>query len=70
MTNLSVLFRRQEEWQKSLRHLPWAEKLRMAARLRESVAKLRRVGSPEADDAKKARLESSRDPHSGQTPEG
>ena len=60
MTNLSVLFRRQEEWQKSLRYLPWAEKLRMAAKLRDSVAKLRRVGSPEADDTKKTRTPGAR----------
>lgn len=41
MSDPQELFERQANWQKSLRELPWAEKLRMAARLRDSVVKLR-----------------------------
>ena len=35
MSDLSELLQRQAEWQRSLRHLPWPEKLRMAAKLVE-----------------------------------
>ncbi len=48
MTDLTDLFRRQAEWQDSLRHLPWPEKLRMAASVRDSVMKLSKMGSPTA----------------------
>jgi hypothetical protein len=43
MADPEDLLRRQAEWQKSLARLPWPEKLRMAARLREAVMALRRT---------------------------
>jgi len=42
MTEIIALLKRQAEWQRSLRGLPWPEKLRMAAALRASVL---RIGS-------------------------
>jgi len=45
MPDYTELFRRQAEWQRSLRDLPRPEKLRMAARIRESVIKLREAKS-------------------------
>jgi hypothetical protein len=45
------LLRRQEAWQRSLRKLPWAEKLRMAARVREAVLKMRRPKTTEPTEA-------------------
>ena len=43
MTDIPELFRRQAEWQKSLRQLSWPEKLQMAARVRDSVVKFSRL---------------------------
>ena len=54
----------------SLRRFPWPEKLRMAGSLRNSVMKLRWLGSPEAKDAGAPRIDRSRDPNSGETPPG
>jgi hypothetical protein len=34
-------FKRQADWQKSLRTLPWPEKIRMVEKVRESVKQLR-----------------------------
>lgn len=42
MIDLKALLDRQAKWQKSRRDLPWPEKVRMAAILRDSVAQLRR----------------------------
>lgn len=63
MIDFSDLFRRQAEWQRSLRHLPWPEKLRMAARLRESVMKLRRLKTSTPDDANSVRGHLKQDPN-------
>lgn len=63
MIDFSGLFQRQAEWQRSLRHLPWPEKLRMAARLRESVMKLRRLKTSTPDDADAAREHLKQDPN-------
>ena len=53
MTDFSDLFRRQAEWQESLRHLPWPEMLRMAAGVRDSAVKLSQL-RPLAASATKA----------------
>jgi hypothetical protein len=42
MTDVGELLARQAKWQKTLRELPWPEKVRMAARLRDQIAALRR----------------------------
>ena len=42
MTDIKALFERQARWQKSLRDLPWPEKIRMAAKLRKSIPELRK----------------------------
>lgn len=44
MNEMDALFKRQEAWQRALKDLPWPEKLRMAARVRDAVARLRRTG--------------------------
>ena len=59
MNELKTLLDRQAKWQKSLRDLPWSEKVRMAAILRDSVAKLRH--SAPASKAVTSRGASSRD---------
>ena len=41
MSEVRDLLARQAAWQKSLRSLPWAEKIRMAENLRQSVEMLR-----------------------------
>ena len=41
MTDLERMLERQAQWQKSRRSLTWAEKIRMAERVRESVAQIR-----------------------------
>ena len=46
MTDLRELFERHAKWQKTFRELPWAEKVRLAARLRDSVRKLRQTAPP------------------------
>jgi hypothetical protein len=45
MNDASELFKRQAAWQKSLRHLPWPEKIRLIARLRDQVKEIRRSKS-------------------------
>ena len=42
MIDITTLLDRQAKWQKSLRDLPWPEKIRMAAMVRESVRQLNR----------------------------
>lgn len=42
MTDVTRLLARQTEWQRTLRHLAWSEKVRMAAKLRPAVIALRR----------------------------
>ena len=41
MSDQKERFERQAKWQKSLRELSWPEKVRMAAKLRDSVRALR-----------------------------
>ena len=49
------MLERQAEWQRTLRNLPWPEKMRMAAKVRSAVIALRRSkrvtppGSKEGD---------------------
>jgi hypothetical protein len=43
MSDVATLLARQAKWQKALRDLPWPEKVRMAARLRDQIAALRRT---------------------------
>lgn len=50
MSDLSTLLKRQAEWQRTLRDISWPEKLRMAARVRDSVIKLRRAELFESAD--------------------
>jgi len=38
-------FERQADWQKSLRTLPWPEKIRMAEKVKESIKQLRAAPS-------------------------
>jgi hypothetical protein len=45
MDDAYELLKRQAEWQKSLRHLPWAEKIRLLARIRHQVIELQRQSS-------------------------
>jgi hypothetical protein len=42
MTDVVGLLRRQWQWQRSRASLPWPEKIRMAAEMREGVLTLRR----------------------------
>ena len=67
MFDFQDLFRRQAEWQKSLRHLPWPEKIRMAARLRESILKLRRLKASPPDHADDPRSPLNRNPATDKT---
>ncbi|MGO9271864.1 MAG: hypothetical protein ACLQOO_16635 [Terriglobia bacterium] len=48
MDDTLKLLQRQAAWQKSRVALTWAEKVRMAEAVRESVAQLRRARSPKA----------------------
>lgn len=41
MTRIQELLERQSRWQKSRQALSWAEKIRMAERVRESALQLR-----------------------------
>ena len=41
MTDVSKILDKQAKWQASLRDLPWPEKVRMAAKIRDSVLLLR-----------------------------
>ena len=41
MSEFLRTFKRQTEWQKARRTLPWPEKIRLAEKLRESVRQLR-----------------------------
>ena len=50
MADVASLLARQEQWQESLRHLPWPENVRMAARLRGQIAALRRSRPAVAKD--------------------
>ncbi|MGH9867436.1 MAG: hypothetical protein ACREAA_04625 [Candidatus Polarisedimenticolia bacterium] len=43
MTDIADLLRRQAAWQKSLRNLPWHEKVRMIAKLRSHIRELQRL---------------------------
>lgn len=46
MGELEDLLKRQAEWQRSLRHLSWAEKMRWVERMREGILLLRRSRPP------------------------
>jgi len=61
------LLQRQAEWQRSLRHLPWPEKIRMAARLREAVMGLCRLKRTTPDGASGIRARIKGDPNTGKT---
>ncbi len=41
MPDVEALLRRQSDWQRARRALPWPEKVRLAEQLRDSVAALR-----------------------------
>ena len=41
MSEFQRRFERQADWQKTLRTLPWTEKVRMAENVRESIKQLR-----------------------------
>jgi hypothetical protein len=62
MSEPSDLFRRQAEWQKSLRNLPWPEKIRMAARLRSAVIELRRMKPATSNHAEPLPSKAKQDP--------
>ena len=53
MTDLDRMLKRQALWQKSRQSLTWAEKVRMAERVRESVQQLRAQARPEAPGPRK-----------------
>lgn len=62
MTDLRELFARQAEWQRARRSLSWAEKMRMAEAVRDSIAALRRAAvRPDRNERESGRLET---PHS------
>jgi hypothetical protein len=42
MTDVRKMLERRAEWQRTLRDLPWSEKVRMAAKLRSAMIALRR----------------------------
>ncbi len=42
MNDASEILKRQHAWQKSLRNLPWPEKVRLIARVRQQLEELRR----------------------------
>jgi hypothetical protein len=46
MDDVKTMLERQADWQKSRAKLSWAEKVRMAEAVRESVATLRRSWRP------------------------
>ncbi len=53
MNDVEDMLKRQAEWQQSRKALPWPEKLRMAAAVRESILLLRGAGKrPEPSDSK------------------
>jgi hypothetical protein len=53
MTDLERMLERQAQWQKSRRSLTWAEKIRMAERVRESVGQIRARARPSAPEPPK-----------------
>jgi len=65
--DVEELLRKQADWQKSLRDLPWPEKIRMAARLRESVLKLCRLKPATSQGAAGIRAGMKEDPAAGGT---
>lgn len=54
MADVSELFARQAEWQRSLRGLSWAEKIKLAEGVLESVRRLRQSGPSPAPGAASA----------------
>lgn len=50
VTEIKDLLEVQRKWQQSLRELPWAEKIRIAEKLRDSVEKLRQSGRERGSD--------------------
>jgi hypothetical protein len=56
MNDIARLLERQAQWQKSLRDLPWPEKIRMVEAAREDIAALRaekKAGAPSDAPARK-----------------
>lgn len=53
MSGIEDVARRREDWQKARAGLPWGEKIRMAARLRDAALALRR-GKVKEGPARKA----------------
>lgn len=59
MTDIAELLKRQAEWQKSLKDLTWEEKVRMAERVRDCVAQLKRAKARRPDGSMEPQPESS-----------
>ncbi len=57
MNDVQELLRRQAAWQKTRQHLSWPEKLRLAQRIRESIATLRPARKAAARPESKPRRE-------------
>jgi hypothetical protein len=55
MTDSRKLLQRQAAWQKRRKAFSWAEKIRMAERVRDDAAKLRSTGSKSATRKSKNR---------------
>ena len=51
MNDLEQMFERQAAWQRSRSNLPWAEKLRLSAVMRESLIALRQSHSNRREDS-------------------
>lgn len=58
MDDIQQLLTRQALWQRGRQSLSWPEKLRMAAKVRESVKQLRASSLPKANHKISARRES------------
>lgn len=61
MTEIEQLLERQARWQKSRSSLSWAEKIRMAERVRESAARWRLKAESNAARAREGKDASSND---------
>ncbi len=63
MTDIADLLKRQAEWQRSPRRLSWAEKVRMAERVRDSVALLKRARTIQPSEENPSEKQADRTDH-------
>ena len=70
MTEIQALFARQAEWQKRQKALSWAEKIRMAERVREAILRLRASATDHGVGADAGRLTGSHTAQAQQSSDG